>query len=125
MPRSVIHLLLSLLLLVSQQMVLAHGLSHYGGLRQHLEQPTGANGAWHGQGRQDMRERPGDPEAPALHEFCVECAADAQLDLALPLPDHAFFLPQAGAAIRAARIGEGVRAPAIRLFQPRAPPQAI
>jgi hypothetical protein len=50
-------------------MALAHGLSHRHGTQQ----------------RQTAQLSGGQPDAPALQEFCAECAADAQLDAALPL----------------------------------------
>jgi hypothetical protein len=124
MPRSIVHLLLSLLLLVSQQLALAHGLSHLDLLRQQgsAQQVEGIADGARGPQRQDVQ---GDPDTPALHEFCAECAADSQLDVALPLPDHAFLAPQTVAAPRAARCSEGVRPQVIRPFQPRGPPRAI
>ncbi len=118
MSRSIVHFLLSLMLLVSQQLALAHGLSHVDQLRR---QAATVDGGAHGQQRQDLQ---GDPDTPALHEFCAECAADAQLDVALPLPDHAFLAPHSVAAMVAARCGEGVRPQPVRPFQPRAPPRA-
>ena len=109
MPRSVVHLLLSLVLLVSQQMALAHGLSHLRGAPQHPPTLQASDG----------------PDAPALNEFCVECAADAQLDLALPLPDYRFDLPEPTAAAPHPHRPEDVRAQMRRQYQPRAPPRAI
>lgn len=122
MPRSIVHLLLSLLLLVSQQLALAHAVSHLDGLRQQGAAQAAAGGGAHGPQRQDVQ---GDPDTPALHEFCAECAADAQFDVALPLPEHAFPALQAVAATAAARCSNGVRPRAIRPFQPRGPPSSI
>ena len=109
MPRSVLHLLLSLVLLVAQQMALAHGLSHLRGAHQHPS-TLQANDR---------------PDAPALNEFCVECAADAQLDLALPLPSVRFDLPEPLASVRVTHSRADVRAQARRQYQPRGPPRAI
>lgn len=118
MSRSIVHFLLSLMLLVSQQLALAHGLSHADQLRR---QAAITDGGAHGQQRQDLQ---GDSDTPALHEFCAECAADAQLDVALPLPDHDCPAARSAAAMVAARCGEGVRPLPVRPFQPRAPPRA-
>ena len=99
MSRSVLHFLLSLVLLVSQQMALAHGLSHWDEARQHAHalQSGPAPGASDG------------PDTTELHDFCAECAFDTQLDVALPLPSHALPLP-APVAIVGPRLGvDGVR----------------
>lgn len=108
MPPSLLHFLLSLLLLVSQQMALAHGLSHWHGTQQH----------------QAAQVAGGQPDAPALQEFCAECAADAQLDTALPLPEHVRHMPQSAAAGRSAHCTEAVRARPVRACLPRGPPRA-
>lgn len=109
-----IHLLLSLLLLVSQQLALAHGLSHWDAARQHAH--VGQSG--HGHGASDG------PDAPALQDFCAECAFDAQLDLALPPPSHALPLA-ASVAVVGPRQGvpDAHQAPP-RPYQSRAPPRA-
>lgn len=108
MPRSLLHFLLSLLLLVSQQMALAHGLSH-----------------WHGaQQRQVVQQAGGQPDAPALQEFCAGCAADAQLDAVLPLPEYVCPVPQVAATGRPARCTETVRARPVHARLPRGPPRA-
>ncbi|MBD8655809.1 hypothetical protein IFT68_09250 [Oxalobacteraceae sp. CFBP 13730] len=108
MPRSILHCLLSLLLLVSQQMALAHGLSH-----------------WHpAQQRQSMQQAGGQPDSPALQEFCAECAADAQLDVALPLPQYIAHVPQTAVASPLALGADRVRAQPIHASYPRGPPRA-
>jgi hypothetical protein len=108
MPPSLLHFLLSLLLLVSQQMALAHGLSH-----------------WHSaQQRQVVQQAGGQPDAPALQEFCSECAADAQLDVALPLPEYVPPVPQSAAIGRAVRCTAAVRAQPVNACFPRGPPRA-
>jgi hypothetical protein len=108
MPRSILHCLLSLLLLVSQQMALAHGLSH-----------------WHGtQQRHGVQQAGGQPDAPALQEFCAECAAGAQLDVALPLPQYIGHLPQAAMAGPLALGTECARVQPVRACLPRGPPRA-
>jgi len=109
MPRSVLHFLLSLVLLVSQQMALAHGLSHVRTAPRHAATLQAGD-------RQD---------APALGDFCVQCAADAQLDLALPLPDVRFQLPAHVASAGAVPGNDGMRAQTWRQYQPRGPPRAI
>lgn len=112
MSRSVLHFALSLVLLVSQQMAFAHGWTHWdaarqGALSQHAGQPQATDGQ----------------DAPALLEFCLECAADAQLDLALPAPDHALRMPESVAAAVAIYHADSVLPQPIRPFQPRAPPR--
>lgn len=108
MPRSILHCLLSLLLLVSQQMALAHGLSH-----------------WHSaQQRHVMQQAGGQPDAPALQEFCAECAADAQLDVGLPLPQYLGHVPQTAVPGPLALGADLVRAQLVRACLPRGPPRA-
>ena len=108
MPRSILHCLLSLLLLISQQMALAHGLSHWHGTQQH----------------QGVQQAGGQPDAPALQEFCAECAADAQLDVALPLPHYIGHVPHTAVASPLALAAERVRAQPIHASYPRGPPRA-
>ena len=108
MPRPFLHFLLSLLLLVSQQMAFAHGLSH-----------------WHGaQQRQVVQQAGGQQDAPALQAFCAECAADAQLDIALPLPTYLRPVLQLAAAARPWRCTDAVRAQPVQACFPRGPPRA-
>lgn len=114
MSRPVLHFLLSLVLLVSQQMALAHGWTHW-------DAGHKSAAAW-----QDGRAHAasGQSDAPALHAFCAECAADAQLDFALPLPAYALSLPTVVDSIRVAPFTYGVQAPQASPYQPRAPPRA-
>lgn len=114
MSRYVLHLLLSLLLLVSQQMALAHGLSHWDDARQHAHAVQSGQGPGASDG----------PDTAALHDFCAECAFDAQLDVALPLPHHALPLPASVAVIGTLQGVEGVLSAPLLPYQSRAPPRA-
>lgn len=114
MSRPILHFLLSLVLLVSQQMALAHGWSHWNA--GHQGAPTWQDGQPHAASDQ--------PDSPALHEFCAECAAGAQLDFALPLPAYALSLPKVVDSIRVAPFTQGVQRQPARPYQPRAPPRA-
>jgi hypothetical protein len=89
-------------------MALAHGLSHWHGTQQH----------------QGMQQAGGQPDAPALQEFCAECAAGAQLDVALPLPQYIGHLPQAAMAGPLALGTECPRVQPARACLPRGPPRA-
>lgn len=114
MSRSVLHFLLSLILLVSQQMALAHGQSHWGEAHQHAH----AVQAGQGLGASDV------PDTTALQDFCAECTFDAQLDFALPLPSHALPLPASVAIVGPQQGVEGVRQVPPQPYQSRAPPRA-
>lgn len=114
MSRPILHLLLSLVLLVSQQMALAHGWSHWN--EEHQGAPTWQDGQPHAASDR--------PDSPALHGFCAECAADAQLDFALPLPAYALSVPKVVDSVRVAPFTLGVQPPQARPYQPRAPPRA-
>jgi hypothetical protein len=72
MPRSLVHLLLSLLLLVSQQLSLGHGYTHWSEFRETLAQSL------------EDGQRDGKPLKPGLHDLCGQCAASAQVAFALP-----------------------------------------
>jgi hypothetical protein len=111
MPRSLVHLLLSLLLLVSQGLSLGHGYTHW---------REGGNPA----STQATRGADGKPAKPGLHDLCGQCAAGAALAFALP-PSVRRFVPRDLAyglpSVRAAR---GIRLVATSPFQPRGPPRA-
>lgn len=109
-----LHFLLSLVLLVSQQMALAHGLSHWDNLGQHAHAAQSGQGLGASDG----------PDTPALDDFCAECAFDAQLDFALPLPSHALPLPASVAVVGPQYGVEGVRQAPLQPYQSRAPPRA-
>ena len=71
MSRSLVHVLLSLLLLVSQQLSLGHAYSHWNDVQESLVQQSGADAG-------------GKPSKPVLHDQCGQCAASAQVAFALP-----------------------------------------
>lgn len=106
--RSFTFALLSLLLVLSQQMGMVHGISHWSGTRSHALAVKA--------------ERPGATPAPALEQNCSQCLAFAQIGSALGAPAHAFavVLDGAPAAIRAAAPLRFART--VCVFQPRAPP---
>ena len=109
--RSLIHVLLSLLLLVSQQMALAHGFAHRTDERQTAQRLLGEAG-----GKM--------AKTAAADHACAQCLAAAQVAFALNGPLHTFaagdfsFAPALSPAVYAASLRP------VRLFQPRAPPQA-
>ena len=106
-PRVFVQLLLSLLLLVSQQLALAHGYTHV--QRTVTEQL---------QGKDD-----GAPATAADH-LCAQCLSADQLAHALAVPTYHFkvagngYLPGIEPAARPAS------SKTVRAFQPRAPPRA-
>jgi hypothetical protein len=106
--------LLSLLLLVSQQMSLGHAYSHWNEVQEALaQQVDGQKGGLDGK-----------PSKPVLHEQCGQCAASAQVAFALP-PTVRQFVP-AELAYAAPRLAP---TPGICLlkacpFQQRGPPRA-
>lgn len=112
MSRFFAHVLLSLLLLVSQQMVLQHGVTHWDAFRKELIR----------QGALEPGQDGGKPAKPVLHELCAECQAHTQLAFALPSGSHRLALPDLDAGPLAARGAAGIRLPPPRLFQSRAPP---
>jgi hypothetical protein len=117
MPRSIVHVLLSLLLLVSQQMSFVHGLSHWDDLRQAPDRQSLA--------RQVDDRAGGKPAKPALHEVCAQCAAGAQLAFALPAMAYVFVPLERVAGALAAPCGAGIRLLVTCVFQPRGPPRAF
>jgi hypothetical protein len=113
--RSFVHVLLSLLLLVTQQMSLLHGFSHSGEVR-HAPAASSFD--------QPGAERGGKLAKLGLHDLCSKCAASAQVAFALPTMARAFLpvelaFSQAGAARAAAPC-----LPTRCVFQSRAPPSA-
>lgn len=113
MSRLFAHVLLSLLLLVSQQMALQHGFTHWDAFRKELIRQGALEPGQDGGGK---------PAKPVLHELCAECQANTQLAFALPSSSHRLALLDLDAGPLAARGAEGIRLPPPRLFQSRAPP---
>jgi hypothetical protein len=108
--------LLSLLLLLTQQLSLLHGVTHTTGTAQ---PPVRALVA-----QADGDSAAGKLPKPALHDWCAQCAFSAQLAFALPAAMRLFApLELVFALVQVPRV------PAICLvtrcvFQSRAPPQA-
>ena len=113
MSRSIVHVLLSLLLLLAQQASLLHVAADWGGAR-----GTAAASA------SEAGVKPGKLPGSGAHDACALCMDSAQLAFALPLP-VAHFLPLA-LSFDAPRDGcsAGIRLPGSCVFQPRGPPQA-
>ncbi len=82
MQRSFVHILLSLLLLLSQQVGMVHGYTHTNEFQRGGIDRIAAQA--------DTRE--GKPAKGALVDLCVQCAASAQMAFALPTVVR-LFLP--------------------------------
>lgn len=105
--------LLSLLLLLSQQMASAHALSHLAGKIgdvQQLHLAAGDDG--------DLS------SAAALDQGCNQCLGFAQLAGPLASTYRAFVASDAAAVMVAARAVQAICARTVCVFQSRAPPQA-
>jgi hypothetical protein len=117
MSRSLVHVLLSLLLLITQQMALDHGLTHRGQaasvvlVAQESMQDAGPAPA-HG----------GNPAKPVLHHLCSHCAAGAQLAFMLPVLVFAFVPQLPSSSIVTSHRADGIWRLATRAFDPRGPP---
>lgn len=115
MPRSLVHVLLSLLLLVSQQLSLGHGYTHWPEVRDTLAQRVDDN-------RDGQRD--GKPQKPGLHDLCGQCAASAQVAFALPTPIRRFVPAELAHAAPLLPPTPGICLLTECAFQPRGPPRA-
>ncbi len=113
MPRSLIHVLLSLLLLVSQQLSLAHGYTHWNEVGERIAQA-----------RQAGAPDDGKPAKPALHDLCGQCQASAQIAFALPNTLRRFVPIELAYAVPSLPATPGICLLAACPFQPRGPPRA-
>jgi hypothetical protein len=109
--RHILHVLLALLLVLSQQLGMAHAVSHWSDFRQGTQQVQGGDGADGGLSA-----------GLALDHNCSQCAAFAQLASAIHTPSFTFpsidyRAPQADSVMPEP---EGVRG--ARAYNPRAPP---
>lgn len=82
MQRSFVHILLSLLLLLSQQVGTMHGYTHANDFQRGGIERIAA----------EAETRSGKPAKGALVDLCVQCAASAQMAFALPTVVR-MFLP--------------------------------
>jgi hypothetical protein len=110
MPRSLVHILLSLLLLVSQQLALGHAYTHW-----HDGRTAQAAAGQDGEGKNSK---------PAVHDLCGQCAASATISFALPPTVRRFAPAEFAYAKPVADAASGVRLLAASAFQPRGPPRA-
>jgi hypothetical protein len=109
MPRSLVHVLLSLLLLVSQQMSLLHAATHLaeaGNPRAAVQVEQGADGK------------------PALRHLCALCLDGAQLAFAAPPSAHVFVPLALADGSPVVHVRTGIHPQPVHVFQPRGPPQA-
>jgi hypothetical protein len=118
MSRSLIHALLSLLLLVSQQLSLGHAYTHWSEVSERIAQQ-----AAQGQGEADDEDGTRVPK-PVLHDLCGQCAASAQIAFALPSLPRRFVPVELAYAVPALPATPGICLLADCPFQSRAPPQA-
>ena len=112
MSRSLAHVLLSLLLLVSQQLSLGHAYSHWTDVQESLTQQVDGSGSG------------AKPSKPGLHEQCGQCAASAQVAFALPATVRQFIPAELAYAVPALPSTPGICLLTECAFQPRGPPRA-
>lgn len=113
MPRSLVHVLLSLLLLFTQQLSLGHGYTHWNEVQESLEQQVQAG-----------RDGSGKLPKPALHDLCGQCAASAQVAFAMPVAIRQFVPAELAYALPHVAQAAGICRRASCPFQSRAPPRA-
>jgi len=111
--RSMTHVLLALLLLVSQQFAIAHVVSHLGG--RIASAP----------GLQVASEDDGLSQAIAQHKACGECLAFAQFASAIGPGTRSFVPPETASSAVARAAGQGSTARTIWAFRSRAPPSVV
>ena len=114
MPRSLVHVLLSLLLLLTQQLSLGHGYTHWSEVRESLSR----------QAQAAPSEGSGKLPKPALHDLCGQCAASAQVAFAMPAAIRQFAPAELAYAIPGIAPTPGICLLAACLFRSRAPPRA-
>ncbi|MDN4059072.1 hypothetical protein QPK31_12650 [Massilia sp. YIM B02769] len=114
MSRSIVHLLLSLLLLLAQQASILHVATDWGSAR------GGASLVQEG----DAGLKPGKLPGGGAHDACALCMDSAQLAFALPLPVSSFLPLTLSFDTPPGAHREGVRLLARWSVQPRGPPQA-
>jgi hypothetical protein len=111
--RHILHVVLALLLVLSQQLGMAHAVSHWSDYRQ---------------GQEQLQERDGADgilsAGLALDHNCSQCAAFAQLATAIHTPSFTFPAIESRAPQALAVSSPPARAPAARAYDSRAPPLA-
>lgn len=107
--RSFVHVMLSLLLLFSQQLALSHGLSHW------------KNGSVAAQSGVDSQA----DKSLALEKSCHECLAFAQIGSALGSHSFAFFVSANVNTAPVLALAKSHCAPTDCVFQSRAPPAFV
>jgi hypothetical protein len=115
MSRSLVHVLLSLLLLVSQQLSLGHGYTHWAETNDTLVQQVASATDDGGTGKLPK---------PVLHDLCGQCAASAQIAFALPATLRQFVPAELAYAAPALPATPGICLLTACPFQSRGPPQA-
>jgi hypothetical protein len=114
MSRSLVHVLLSLVLLVTQQLSLGHGYTHWAEVDEALVQQAATAGD----------DGSGKLPKPGLHDLCGQCAASAQIAFALPATLRQFVPAALAYATPSVPATPGICLLAACPFQSRAPPQA-
>jgi hypothetical protein len=109
MSRSFVHLLLSLLLLLTQQMSLQHAATH-------VAEASRAQAA--------AQVEQGADGKPALRDLCALCLDGAQLAIAAPPPAHVFVPLALADDSPVDPVRTGIRPQPVHAFQPRGPPRA-
>lgn len=102
--------MLSLLLVLSQQMGIAHALSHWSG--------NGSGRVSASTGERQVRPA----KSLALDQSCEQCLAFAQIGSALDTAFHSFPATRAGATAVAGGVETSFRPRTVCVFQSRAPP---
>jgi hypothetical protein len=115
MPRRLVHVLLSLLLLLTQQLSLGHGYTHWGEVRESLGRQVQAHTG---------EDRGAKLPKPALHDLCGQCAASAQVAFAMPVTIRQFVPAELAYAVPNAAPTPGICLLTACPFQSRAPPRA-
>jgi hypothetical protein len=116
MPRSLVHVLLSLLLLFSQQLSIGHGYTHWSEVGENIGRTVAAETETDGSGTKLPK--------PVLHDLCGQCAASAQIAFALPTLPRRFVPADLAYAAPTAPDTPGICRLTACPFQSRAPPQA-
>jgi len=115
MPRLLVHALLSLLLLATQQMALLHASTHWSQLRETERAQVFA---------EQNRSSDTAPAKSAAHALCALCLDSAQLALALPALPHVFLLLALDYDSPTGPFTAGVMLLKAHAFHARGPPQA-